>query len=124
MTKVPKKKAANLKNNFYLLQKLQQQTAEKQTQKCVAMIEKAKKNRIYDVEISRQSLVRLKATRSILRDLAHRSDRIVQHQTQTVLAIIKSVVVDKPIVADPNCKEQYEADLQVKTSKYSQKISF
>ena len=112
LTKALRNKADGLKNNFYLLPKVEERRADDQMNKLAVVVKKAKINRMEDLEASRQSLGRLKTTQNVLRDLASRSERAVQHQTQTVCAIQSSL--DKlNEELDPTCKDQYEAELLV-----------
>ena len=108
ITKVPSKKAAELKNNFYLLPKAKEQMKKS----AVVMAAKAKENRSKELEMRQQSLVRLQATQNVLRDLATRSEQLLQDQNKAMV-IIQSML-DKP-KSEPGliCKAQYEQELRV-----------
>ena len=76
-------------------------------------VKRAKANRTEDLEVSRQTLARLKTTQNVLRALTVHSELLIQDQTQTVAVI--QTALDKPNgELDLTLKDQYETDLRVR----------
>ena len=113
LTKAPCNAAANLKNNFYLIPKVEERRAD-DLKKFVEMVDNIKENRKKNLNTSRQSLVILKATRNLMQALSIRSERAVQYQTQTVA--VNQSAIDKPHIEPKEAvnKGQYEKELKVR----------
>ena len=113
VTKVPSKNAANLKNNFYLLPKVQKRIAKEQMKLLMAMVAETKENQEEDLAVRRQTLIRLEKARNILRSLDAKIQRLVHDQNQT-MATIQFILDNPDNQMDLALKEQYEDDLLVK----------
>ena len=116
MTKVPSKTAADLKNNFYLLPKVQKRiVAKDQTRKLVEIVSKTKENRQEALEMRKQSLARLYSIQTLLRVIDGRVDRQVQDQIKTMAEIQSALDMSNC----DDCREQCESELRASIGNYS-----